>query len=64
MLSFALSLSDLNQNQVIEQLEKFVLTTPVLQFYKVPNEEDPTTTNVFLSADDFYFEVAINISGN
>lgn len=48
---------------MIEQLEKFVLTTPVLQFYKVPHEEDPTTTNVFLSADDFYFEVSINVSG-
>ena len=59
----SLLLADLNQNQVIEQLEKFVLTTPVLQFYKVPHEEDPTTSNVFLSADDFYFEVSINVAG-
>jgi hypothetical protein len=31
--------------------------------YKTPSEDDPTTVNAFLTADDFYFEVAINIRG-
>ena len=56
-------IKNLNQNQIVEQLEKFAQSTHGLQVYKAASEEDASTVNVFLSADDFYFEVTISVTG-
>ncbi|RNA28662.1 mediator of RNA polymerase II transcription subunit 1, partial [Brachionus plicatilis] len=52
----------LNQAQVIDQLENLAQSCSLL-IYKTPSEEDPNTLNAFLTTDDFYFEVAIALSG-
>lgn len=53
---------DLNQAQVIDQLENLAQSSGLL-VCKTPSEEEPTTVNAFLTTDDFFFEVSVNIRG-
>ena len=53
---------DLNQAQVIDQLETLAQSCN-LSVFKTPSEDEPSTVNAFLSIEDFFFEVSINING-
>ncbi len=53
---------DLSQNQVSEQLESLSHSTK-LGFSKLPSKDDQNTLTAFLHADEFYFEIPINING-
>ena len=52
----------MSQAQVIEQLKNLAQACN-LGVFETPSEDDPSTINAFLSTDDFFFEIAINISG-
>lgn len=47
---------------MIEQLENLAQSCN-LGVFKTPSEEDPNTVNAFLSTDDFFFEVSVNLEG-
>ena len=55
-------IKNLSQAQVIEQLENLAQSCN-LGVFKTPSEEDPNTVNAFLSTDDFFFEVSVNLEG-
>ena len=47
---------------MIEQLKNLAQSCN-LGVFETPSEEDPSIINAFLSTDDFFFEIAINING-
>jgi hypothetical protein len=52
----------LNQTQIVDQLEMLAYSNG-LTIFKTPSEEDVSAVRVFLNAEDFFFEIFVNATG-